>query len=144
MDSNRAKTSSLGFAPVLIILLLAAAVAVGLFLYTQWQPGAAPSTQPAPAPRAQRPLDLTIDSPTDGGLAVDQKLMVKGKTLPNTTVVIYTEEGDQNIIVSDPVGKFEGSIGLVEGINSFTVTAFAESGEEKTMNMDVVYNRESS
>jgi len=138
MGSNRAKTSSLGFTPVLIVLLLAAAVAVGLFLYTQYQAGTTTPPTVTP-PEAKRPLELTVESPTDATLAEGKRIMVKGKTSPNTTVVIYSD-GDQNIVESDSSGKFEGSVGLGNGINALTISAFSDSGEEKSVAMDIVYD----
>lgn len=74
------------------------------------------------------------DSVVDG-----DQVVVKGKTLPNTAVVFYTDN-DQNSVESDTNGQFEGTIALSSGINSLIVTAYAENGEEKSTTLDLVYD----
>lgn len=87
------------------------------------------------------PLFLTLESPSDETLVENNTLVVKGKTLPNTTVVFYTEENDGSA-ESNASGEFEGTIPLVSGINTLTVAAFGENGEEESMTVDVVYDQE--
>lgn len=93
-----------------------------------------PPTTPTPAP-----LTLTLTHPSDGELAVNQEVVVEGQTAPNTTVVIFTET-DEETIESDANGKFSTTISLSTGINSLTITAFSDSGEEKSISIDIVYD----
>ncbi len=90
----------------------------------------------------QPKLSLTLESPASGDIVLDDLVLVKGKTLPQTTVVFYTET-DENSMESDSQGNFEGTLTLEIGINTLTVTAFAENGEEKTITLDLVYDEES-
>ncbi len=87
-------------------------------------------------------LTLTLDSPKDEELSVNNEILVKGNTLPNTTVVMFNET-DEVTVDSDANGNFETTIQLAEGINSLTVTAFAEDGQEKSLTVDIVRNAES-
>jgi hypothetical protein len=87
----------------------------------------------------KKPLTLTIQSPTDASVLSDNVITVKGVTLPNTTVMFYTES-DENSVESDASGNFEGEINLENGINTLIVWAFADTGEEKSMIMDLVYD----
>ena len=82
-------------------------------------------------------LVLSLSSPTEGDIAVDGEIVVRGKTLPNTTVVIYTQS-DETSVESDENGNFEETILLVDGENTLTVTAFSEDGQEKSMTVTVV------
>ena len=43
---------------------------------------------------------------------------------------------------ADAEGRFETTIGLVDGINQLVVTVFADDGQEKTVTTDVVYEAE--
>jgi hypothetical protein len=87
------------------------------------------------------PLTLTLESPTEDTVVVDSTIEIKGSTTPNTTVAFFTETAD-GTVESDAAGNFSGMIELEDGINTLTVTAYAEDGEEKTIVMDVVYDSE--
>ena len=86
-----------------------------------------------------QPLTLNLESPADETIVVSDRITVKGKTLPKTTVVFYTDS-DANSIESDASGYFEGTINLSSGINTLTVEAFADNGEEKSISLDIVYD----
>lgn len=92
------------------------------------------STQPILAP-----LTLTLESPVDEQLFIGEELLVKGKTLPNIPVVVFTDT-DTNSTESDEKGSFETTIVLAGGINSLTVSAFADNGEEKSLALNLVYD----
>lgn len=87
----------------------------------------------------EKPLTLGLKSPYDGLILTSNILEVKGVTLPNSTVVFYTET-DENSVESDENGDFAGTINLQNGINTLVVTAFSVKGEEKTLVVDVVYD----
>ncbi len=86
-----------------------------------------------------KPLTLQLVSPSDGELAVNDEILVKGTTLPNSTVVIYTES-DQTSIQSSSSGDFESTVKLTSGINSVNVSAFTDDGQEKSLSIGVVYD----
>lgn len=135
--------------PFLIVLGLAIVLSGSVIAYTQFglfrkpqppvvaQPIAlVPAATSTPAPQ---PLFLTLTSPKSGDLAVNEELLIKGQTLPNVTVVIYSEN-DETDVESDASGNFEGTILLAQGTNSLVITAFADTGEETSLNLDITYN----
>lgn len=134
------------FSPLLLILVvLGLLISVGAAAVIWFQPKASPPPQVVievtPAPVA-KPVTLDVTSPTEGEVAVNSEILVKGKTLPNVTVAVFTES-DEDTIESDASGNFETTITLVEGINSLTVIAMTEEGEEKMVTLDVVYDTQS-
>lgn len=94
-----------------------------------------------PAPPVQ-PFILTIESPTDETVVTNNIVTIKGKTLPNITVMYYTET-DDGTLESDVNGNFEATLTLVDGINTLTIMAFAENGEEKSVTLSIIYDSES-
>ncbi|MDP3998732.1 MAG: hypothetical protein Q8P89_03915 [bacterium] len=126
-------------------ILITALVVIGaaVFFYV----GKLGTQGPVSLPISQAPkstaLDLLIESPSDETLAEDSQIVVKGKTQPNTVVAFFTEV-DQNSVESDSQGKFEGTIGLAEGINTLNITAFGEDGVEKNTALNIVYDTESA
>ena len=95
-----------------------------------------------PQPVVKKPLTLIIESPNDSTIVTSDQVLVKGKTLPNTIVTIYTDNTETSL-ESDTTGNFEGNIKVGNGINTLTVTAFGENDEEKSLVLDVVYDKES-
>lgn len=89
------------------------------------------------------PFFLTLESPSDGSLAENNQLVVKGRTSPRATVVYFTDS-DQGSTEADEKGTFSGTMLLASGINTLTVTAYNEDGEEKSIVIDVVYDDEST
>ena len=117
-----------------IIALVVVLVAVGIIAVVYYK-----NTYQSPAPSSQvsAPLTLTLESPADGTVITESEVSIKGKTSPNTTVVFYSD-AEESSVESDSYGNFEGKIGLTEGINTLTVTAFAENGDEKSLILDIV------
>ncbi|MDP3954881.1 MAG: DUF5666 domain-containing protein [bacterium] len=122
-----------------VVVVLGSAISTVIILGNNNQ-----SEHPAYQPKAEnvnQSLFLSLQSPTDGALAEDFEVTVKGNTIPDTTVLFYTET-DQNSVESDNQGQFEGKIALAEGFNSLTVTAFDSQGEEKSLNLDLIYDNQ--
>ncbi len=88
------------------------------------------------------PLSLSVNSPADGTLTGDKSVTVTGRTSADTVVAIFTDENEFSV-QSGIDGTFSQKIDLVEGINTITVTAFGENDEEKSVTLDVVYNKDS-
>lgn len=138
--NNKNFYQSKGF--IIVLLFFLGAWTFGITYYFMYI--ATPSKQVAttPPPTFESltvPLSLILESPSDGMFVSDNKLLVKGKTSPNIPVVFYTET-DQGSAESDKTGNFEGSIILGDGINSLTVDAYGNDGEEKSLTVDVVYD----
>lgn len=120
-----------GFVHILVVIVLIALVALGFVAY-KYLPNNPLNNKPSE-------LYLTIDSPTSNTQAVDDVVTIKGRTLPNTTVVLFNLD-DQTSVDSDENGNFESQIVLNKGENLITVSAFAEDGQEKTVNIAMNYN----
>ena len=131
MYDNIKLMSQKGFAHILVLLMLLVAVgATGIVYYKN-------AHEPVVSTPQVYSLPLSLDSPADGALITDDRIALKGRTKPNTTVAFYSDI-DENSVESDSYGNFEGSIGLAEGINPLTVTAFDENGNEKSLAVDIV------
>ncbi|HUV71895.1 MAG TPA: hypothetical protein VMW25_02710 [Clostridia bacterium] len=87
-------------------------------------------------------FDLVIESPKEEAVVVDNKVLVKGKTAVGAVVAVYSDS-DEIALETDENGVFEGEVGLLEGINTLTVSAFGANGEEKTVVLDIVYDTQS-
>jgi hypothetical protein len=125
----------------IVFIVLLVLLGGGFLLAQQMQTKSVPApTVALPSPQViAQPLTLTLNSPKAGELAVNNEILVTGKTLPNTTVTVFTET-DEAVVESDAAGNFETTMKLTSGINSLNVSAFSDSGEEKTVSMDVVYD----
>ncbi|TSC88121.1 MAG: Uncharacterized protein G01um101416_144 [Microgenomates group bacterium Gr01-1014_16] len=135
--------------PFLIVLGVATVVSGAVIAYTQL--GALQSAKPAPTPvplavvrpsPSPTPVEtffLTLTSPKSDELAVNEEVLVKGQTAPNINVVILSET-DEVAVESDDSGNFEGTILLAEGTNSIVVTAYSDTGEEKSVSLELVYS----
>ncbi|MBU2577551.1 hypothetical protein KKA69_01845, partial [Patescibacteria group bacterium] len=86
------------------------------------------------------PFYVSLESPKEDTVVVDDKVEVSGKTLPGTVVFVYTED-DVYSVESDEAGNFNIEILVNEGINTVTLTAFSENGEEQSIYFDVVYDK---
>lgn len=127
------RSSEKGIVPILALVIIVVVIGAGLIvLYykNNYQ-------KPADSASQESQIPLSIESPVEGTVITDNQVLVKGKTSPNATVVFYSDE-QENSVDSDTSGNFEGTIALARGINSLTVTAFAENGDEKSLTLDIV------
>lgn len=97
-----------------------------------------PSPTPTPVNIEPTPQALFLDVGTQVG-SIDGEVLVSGRTLPNTTVVMYSDQ-DESIVRSDTGGSFEGS--FIMGGGQISVTAIAEDGSEKEVTLEVVDTQE--
>jgi hypothetical protein len=131
--------------PIVLVVLVLAVLGLGgagAFYLVSRNSTAVPTPTSMPLATEVVPttgLTLTLNSPVDNTLAMEPKIMVSGKTSPNTLVVILTES-DQNTVESDTMGNFQSEIGLESGINTLTVIAYGENGEEKELSYNIVYD----
>ncbi len=84
----------------------------------------------------QTPLFLALDSPKAQTTVVNGELLVKGRTLPKTTVVVYSDT-DETSLLSDSKGVFEGTVVVGEQGGLVRITAFADNGEELSKTIEV-------
>ncbi|MBI4137322.1 hypothetical protein HY469_04635 [Candidatus Roizmanbacteria bacterium] len=119
-------------------LLIAAAVIA--YLMMPKQQDTAPVVV-APMEEPEEEISLTLESPADDALAVEDEVLVRGTTTPGATIAVFTET-DEIIVESDENGHFETTVQLVQGINTLTVTAYSSEGQEKSITRTIVYDEE--
>jgi PASTA domain-containing protein/glucodextranase-like protein len=74
-----------------------------------------------PAPRAQAPVKLYVDAPSDGATVEDDKVEVRGRVWPSTAkVLVGGEEVDSHS------GEFSATVDLSPGANVVDVVAGAD------------------
>lgn len=135
--SLKLSNSQKGFAPILILMIISV-LAIGGYLYlTKFNTANLPSLPQQPFSESPK-FFLSLESPNSNTVAVNDQALIKGKTLPNTTIVMYNETGEA-ALESDQNGNFQGMLQLLPGDNVLTVTAFSDNGDEKSLNINIVY-----
>ncbi len=112
------------YALLVLVIIEAGAAYV---LIRQW-------TTPAPQQLAipvPVPFVLALNSPKGVTTAVDGEILVNGNTLPDTSVVIFSDV-DETSVESDANGKFESTVLVNPTGDTVTVTAYKDTGEEKS------------
>lgn len=124
--ADKPKPQQNKFIIVLVVLIALIAGIAGLIL------NRSSDTSPATTIKPEiTPLFLSLTSPKDLAGAVEGEVLVSGKTLPDTTVAIYSDM-DDSTVVSDADGMFESTVVVGESGGLIRVSAFSDSGEEKT------------
>ena len=95
-------------------------------------------TNPTPPPPPTS--FLSLESPEDESLATESTLKVKGKTKPESVVVISTNLEDF-VLTASQDGSFTQDVTLEEGENTVTVTSYNPNKEE-TLEKTVIYTKE--
>ena len=99
------------------------------------------STVTTPPTEVTPPVTFVLDitSPEDGALVNEAKVMVSGRTQPDSTITITSEKGE-DIVLAGADGTFANEVSLVNGTNEITITAFNLEGEEVTKTINLVYS----
>ncbi len=93
-----------------------------------------------PATPADDEFAITIDSPLEGSIESQAKLLVSGSTQAGSTVFIQTDTDDA-VVIAGGDGKYAGEITLVEGKNDISVTAYLKE-KQATQETTVFYTPE--
>lgn len=101
-------------------------------------PTTSETTPPTGTPPAATFI-LDITSPEDGALVNEAKVMVSGRTQPDSTITITSEKGE-DIVLAGADGTFANEVNLLNGTNEITITAFNLEGEEVTKTINLVYS----
>jgi hypothetical protein len=140
-DTNQTGKHRFLMLPVLIAVLV---ISLGIFLsYMYIRTRAdnnlhkAPPAIPAVTETVYQepPMFLNVQTENETYL-VDGEMLVKGNTLPSSTVAVYSDI-DEDSVESDADGNFETVVNLPAEGGFLTVTAFSQGGEEKTVTLDV-------
>jgi hypothetical protein len=126
----------------LVLIAISLVLGSGAGLYFGLKGKSEPTPTPTPILVQAEPapeLSLSLTSPTIDTIADGKMLKVSGVTLPDTPVVFLTENFD-NTVQSDETGAFDGEIELESGVNTLTVTAMADNGDEKSVTREIVFD----
>lgn len=130
------------------IALLAGLLVAGVAFYFYQSTKAIPPssvrtvTVKPPSPTPKSSIFLTIDSPSDEQVVANKTINITGHTIPDATVLVSTEIGDQ-VTTTAQNGNFQVTINLDNGENLIHITAIAPNGEEATLIRTITYSTES-
>jgi hypothetical protein len=132
-----------------VILAILSGFAIGLIItfgiYTAQkslqnkQTGAEPTTSPQATTEPETQHTLTLISPGNETVHQQETITLEGKTSPQATVAIVTEE-EEKIITADNQGQFATEITLKGGANTITATAFTSNGNQAKANLNLIYS----
>jgi hypothetical protein len=127
--------------------LIAAGIAFYLYQLTRTIPSeksksVSINTKSIPSPTPDNALFITVDSPSDEQVFSKQVIPVSGKTVPGSTIVISTEDGDQ-VVTPATNGNFTLTQTIPDGTTLIKITSIFPTGEEKTVTRSVTFSTES-
>lgn len=134
-DTNIPRTSPLKlFLPIWLLLL-------GLSAYFLWSGKMRTSSELSQVESTIVPTTVPhlffLSLASKGNVtSVDGELVVSGRTLPNTPVVIYSED-DETSVESDGQGNFEGSVYVGEDGGLVQVIAYNDNGEQQEETLEI-------
>lgn len=131
----------------IIVGLIAAAIAFYLYQMTKTLPES--SNKPitinsanTPTPTPNDDNFLTVDSPKDESVFDTKTIKISGKTIPNSTIVVSTENNNQ-VVNPAQNGDFSLNETIGEGTSIIQVTAIFPNGNEKQVSRTVTYTTSS-
>lgn len=95
-----------------------------------------PTNTPTPI---EKTVSLEIEEPENEIISQVEKLTIKGKSIPEATIVIIWEEGE-DILVADDDGKFETQITLIGGENIIDISAYDDEGNSTSKTLTATYS----
>lgn len=130
----------------IVVGLVAAGAAFYLYqmtktLPTQKNQPAAVTTKTSPTPSAENGNILSLDSPKDEQVFSDKQISISGKTMPDATIIITTEDADQ-IVKPASNGNYTLSQTIPDGTSILYITAIFSDGSEKKIMRTVTYSTE--
>lgn len=134
------------------IVVVFIAIAIGLvattlvfFLYQQTK--TLPKTvvtktqEPKTTPVAKQTTTLVVDSPTNESISSKRSIVVKGKTDPDATVVVSTNQED-DVVKPTADGKFTVTIAIDAGANKIVTRSIMPNGDESSDTRIITYSTE--
>ena len=97
-------------------------------------------TNPSPTPSSG--LFLTIDQPRDEEVVENRTLTIRGKTLPDSKIVVLTQTNEEAATPAKD-GSFSTNITLDEDENIIEISSIAPNGEIVKARRIVIYSTES-
>ncbi len=135
------------------IIIVFIALAIGLlvttlifFLYQQTKsipqtPEKTTQNTKTPAPTTQNRVMLSVDSPADQALVDRRSIQIKGKTDPENTIIVSTNQEDQ---IAKPTadGAFSVTVTIDAGSNRIVTRAITPEGEKAEDERIVTFSTE--
>ena len=138
---SHVETKPRSFLIPLVIGFVLVLVGAAAFFLTRSTPPPAPVAPPVVVQPTAVPFFLSVDNLQQEVAVVNGELVVSGKTLPNTTVLIYSDT-DETSLQSGADGSFESTIVVNEVGESVRVSAITETGEQKDVTFVIDENTE--
>lgn len=125
------------------IILIVGLVSIGI-LYRLLNPEIKKSTLENYLPVTIRPAQLFLEvaNPEDELLTFDKNIIISGKTLAGTTVIISTNNSSDSGLQANLKGEFSKVISLSLGINDLTITALDNKGNKQITQRTIYYSEE--
>ncbi len=125
----------------ILIMALTFLGAMYYILNIQYQRSSLYSPDSGPVTMAPASLRLDLEQPDNDVLSYQASTLIKGTTLPNTDILIYSDSQDM-VIKSKADGTFSTVFNLDEEVNKITVAVFDKTGDQKTADRTVYYSKE--
>lgn len=130
------------FLTLFILLIVGAGGVGGYYLYNNNLKSSI-DTPTVTQPVTSTPVSITLEisSPDEDTLSFDPSIIISGKTIPNSSVLISSKSNDVAII-SKSDGAFSTLLDLDEGVNNIQISVFDQNGEQKDISRTVYYSKE--
>jgi len=92
-----------------------------------------------PMPPEEKLISLEIEEPENEIISQTEKLIIKGKSISNATIVIVWEDGE-DILVANQEGEFETEITLIGGENIIDISAYDDEGNKTNETLTITYS----
>lgn len=118
---------------------------IGFFLYESSKP--AKKITPTPVAEKSEPIlkkediTLTISEPNDEIIVSSRTVRVRGKTDPQNTVIISTNEEDE-VVKPTSLGDFTATVSIDAGVNKLIIQAITPDGEKKEIIQTISFSSE--
>ncbi len=125
--------------------LVAAGIAFYLYQLTKTVPSPTPLStnkeKSVASPTPDSSNFLAVESPRDEEVFNKKVIVVRGKTVSGSTIIVTSEDGDQ-VVTPAKNGDFTLSETLPDGTTLLQITAILPNGEEKQVVRTVTYSTE--
>lgn len=129
-----------------VVGLIAAGVAFYLYQMTKVIPpeknqALTIKSQISPSPKPKSNNFITVENPKDETVFNNNTINISGKTIPNSTIIISTENNDL-VVTPASNGDFTLNNVIGSGTNIIQITAVFPNGEEQKVIRTVTYSTE--
>lgn len=123
------------------------ATTIGFFLYEGSKPAKNINPTPEVKNKESTPalptekITLTISEPNDEAVVTGRTIRVRGKTDPQNTIIISTNEEDE-VVTPTNNGDFTASINIDAGVNKLIIQAISPEGDKREIIQTISFSSE--